>query len=369
MKKIFFFLLLCISCNRKVNNNDCFTLNIQPEKYQKEVLLEDIAENIEIIPLQRREDVLFGEVSYVKYYDPYYVLHDMHQTISLTVFDSQGNFVSSLQKKGQGPDEYLDIEAFDLYDNKLYVYSRMEQAFVVYSFPKMIFQEKIRINKLLTNFFVVKDYFFCVSDSEDNNAFYFNPQNKLLEELPLSFKPADVELSSSFSVKKERQKVYYISQGELSTIYELTNRNIKPSFYIDFGKNKIPEKYWNNEEAIDFEEALLIPPIKATWVQNLIMTDEQISFYYIFANPETKMLASYDINKKQSKVFYKICLYQGMQEIRPAAGTNQDHYISIIYSEDLEEIIPKGANDAKYETFRNKKDAEVFLLKYKLKNL
>ena len=79
--------------------------------------LSDLCEDVELVPLDITDDFLVGEIDYVKYADDHFFVLDDSE--SLYVFDRNGRGRTALNKKGQGPGEYLDARSFDLTTDSL----------------------------------------------------------------------------------------------------------------------------------------------------------------------------------------------------------------------------------------------------------
>ncbi|WP_244155099.1 6-bladed beta-propeller [Parabacteroides massiliensis] len=114
------------------------------------------SDRYEITPLETTSSCLIGQIDKIrKFRNHYYILSSNGKTIHH--FDKDGKFVSSLNRQGQGPEEYPRIEDFDvceadgktevwISDNKsLKVYDatdfsfkrKMSYPFVIHKFKKM----------------------------------------------------------------------------------------------------------------------------------------------------------------------------------------------------------------------------------------
>lgn len=98
-------------------------------KYEKVVLLKNFkvpkethpewselfTERYEITPLETRADCLVGQIDKIKKFKGHYYI-SLSNRSSILHFDERGKFVASLNKQGQGPEEYHAIEDFDVYE-------------------------------------------------------------------------------------------------------------------------------------------------------------------------------------------------------------------------------------------------------------
>ena len=122
MKKCFYLLLLtwilaaCSSQTYETKNNV-----LKATLKETEVSLKDLFSRIEVIPLETNDTALMDHVHRIrKVNNKYYILNEDYpgfQYINILVYDAEGNFLHTIGKKGQGPEEYpwliydMDIDA------------------------------------------------------------------------------------------------------------------------------------------------------------------------------------------------------------------------------------------------------------------
>ena len=122
MKKCFYLLLLtwilaaCSSQTKETENNV-----LKAALKETEVSLKDLFSRIEVIPLETNDTALMDHVHRIrKVNNKYYILNEDYpgfQYINILVYDAEGNFLHTIGKKGQGPEEYpwliydMDIDA------------------------------------------------------------------------------------------------------------------------------------------------------------------------------------------------------------------------------------------------------------------
>lgn len=122
MKKCFYLLLLtwilaaCSSQTKETENNV-----LKAALKEKEVSLKDLFSRIEVIPLETNDTALMDHVHRIrKVNNKYYILNEDYPGftyINILVYDVEGNFLHTIGKKGQGPEEYpwliydMDIDA------------------------------------------------------------------------------------------------------------------------------------------------------------------------------------------------------------------------------------------------------------------
>ena len=111
MKNWFYLLLLtwilaaCSSQTYETKNNV-----LKATLKETEVSLKDLFSRIEVIPLETNDTALMDHVHRIrKVNNKYYILNEDYPGftyINILVYDAEGNFLHTIGKKGQGPEEY-----------------------------------------------------------------------------------------------------------------------------------------------------------------------------------------------------------------------------------------------------------------------
>ena len=141
MKKllfVFLFAFIVVSCARKDNsvagNNDIKTIKIDVDGCEKDMDISDMFDTsfFRIIPLETTpESLIGGEVCQVFYRnDRLYVVEKMAK--GLFVFDDNGKFLSKIQSYGQGPEEYIEITAVSITDDRIIVFDQFSRKVLIY---------------------------------------------------------------------------------------------------------------------------------------------------------------------------------------------------------------------------------------------
>lgn len=106
------FIIIGVSC-QSVEKTDSFVKNIVLDlNTSQELRLSEIADTVEIIPLEQTYNSDIAQVErFIPYKEHYYVLNTIgFSNGSLLVFDKNGNFVRRIDKRGGGPGEYVDLQ-------------------------------------------------------------------------------------------------------------------------------------------------------------------------------------------------------------------------------------------------------------------
>ncbi len=378
---ILFFVI--VACTKKQVSQDGVVITIDEKQKKETVFLADIAAQIEVISLEMPDDILFGEVEHIKTSANYLALLDREQTKSLTIFNHKGKFINQLRRFGKGPGEYSDIMdfTFDAKEGSIYTYDRNFNTIFNYALPDLAFQKKIPTNMYLMGMELVEDSFLAVSDEELTETTEYGVGYVSIDTLKKSFnfQPIDifsntiaiVESSFSNTFTRNKQGLIYAMNAQYPKIYQIRDTEILPLATVDFGENKIPSEYWKETKVLDFEEAFFVPPLKSDWVQNVIVTDKTIAFYYMFGRFDNMQVAIYDKKNKKTTVIYKIQLAKSCGVLPCALGVYEDSFLTLLYPEDLEDLFPYGVPAGSPQWVRDiaasLKAEKTVCLKYKIK--
>ena len=145
-QQFFFICLVCVllsSCSDQKATKIALIADLSPEE-SRPTWTELFSDRYEITPLETTSGSLIGQIDKIrKFRNHYYVLSSNGKTIHH--FDKDGKFVSSLNRQGQGPEEYPRIEDFDVCeaDGKTEVWISDNKSLKVYDATDFSFKRKI----------------------------------------------------------------------------------------------------------------------------------------------------------------------------------------------------------------------------------
>ncbi|MDR2425382.1 MAG: 6-bladed beta-propeller [Prevotellaceae bacterium] len=126
-----FALLLSISCSHGTTKHNLIPIYIEPDKVMEAY---DIAGDVEtewdIVPLETTDDCLISQISRVIFQNEMYYILD--NTSMIYLFNSSGKYLRKLDRKGQGPGEYLSIFSFDVIGNEVWVSDVNRRRLLIY---------------------------------------------------------------------------------------------------------------------------------------------------------------------------------------------------------------------------------------------
>ena len=312
------------------------------------VNLSEIATDIKIIEINAPSGITLGAVDFIKSYNDYLVVQDFTRTQTISVFRSNGEFVSQLNKRGRGPGEYLAVDCFavDEKEGILYVYDRSFNVYR-YSFPDMEFLDKYRVQGHYYNNVEVVEGRFLVAIGPGRprrlpvgGIAFLNYDSTTPDYLGLPDGNMSLEMSMPHAFTKTGDGFVYASTGINSGIYSIDSKGAKHLVTIDFGKFNPSQEVMDMEEVDDFYEKLFASPF-ASFINSVVMTENKLAFNFMYDRGIlSQYLAVIDRNSSSVNVYSGIELYPGFSCLPIVAGINDNYYLAVLYPEQINNFLP-----------------------------
>jgi hypothetical protein len=304
--------LMVASCNQnKLKNVEYLNkIDIDPKALYVGNM-SDLFEIVDIVFLETSGPSVLSayDITKMRYYNGVFYLFDEWRRRGLFAFDSEGQFIRQIGKRGRGPGEYLTPRDFNInhWHDRIEIYDVLNDKILFFSFDG----EFIGEYKLVG----MKARAYAVFDPE--NYVFFNDGHENYgddyQEIPRNFFISPV---SEFSVKSvsvptiynydfmnslnpfsnHNNRVLFLS-GLRDTIYSVFTEGIKPEFILRFKGDSIPSKTMEDgtdREIDSFLENNYVPGYK----MYLNESANHITFSYsygrglniVFFNKETNEL-------------------------------------------------------------------------------
>lgn len=256
----FFPLLLMVSltvyCTPPYGEN-IEIINLSPSEAISSIQLSDLVDTLEYIPLETVAESIMISVKEIKVKEKYIYAVDNSQS-AVFLFDNKGKFVSKLDKRGEGPDQYQflgpvfvdDTEQFlDIIDNKGYKSRKLR-----YSIPNFDFVDSWEFEAPLANSWIKNgDYIYFSTQQLENsvkekisNADIIVVHNdritKSLFEKNIQTGGTTYSPNSESFTSNQHGEVF-VSLMFDNTFYQLEENKAIPILSIDFGKYGIDHSY------------------------------------------------------------------------------------------------------------------------------
>jgi len=264
MKKllfVFLFAFIVVSCARKDNsvagNNDIKTIKIDVDGCEKDMDISDMFDTsfFRIIPLETTpESLIGGEVCQVFYRNGrLYVVEKMAK--GLFVFDDNGRFLSKIQSYGQGPEEYIEITAVSITDDRIIVFDQFSRKVLIYDLDcNYISQFSVNRNLPALDIFAIEDRMYYVSKMEEvrngHGPYRLSSTNMkggdLQKHIPFDTAtvwPGYTRVNGIFNNISGDVKLMY---KRTDTIYSVSNEGARAEYIVDLGDKALPEYFRTN---------------------------------------------------------------------------------------------------------------------------
>lgn len=243
--------LVC-SCNEGVSSDGLQTFKIDTEAEAVELTLDDYADYT-LIPLETRDSVLIGHVYGVQIYND--VMAVCAEEV-IFFYDLQGNYLSTLSHKGDGPEDYNFIRDFKFTKEGNLVISSDYDALKVYD----------RQNQFLRSYrFTGYDFTLL-----DNDIYSYTASNASKGRISVysmetgdsicSFSAVDpypgMDIAVPFKAYAENESYYIPAFSD--TIYTVKDRAQTPKYVLDFGEASVkPEILQAGSDFVTFFTTLM----------------------------------------------------------------------------------------------------------------
>lgn len=109
-----------------------------------DTLPDGIIDSVYWIPLENSGQKVLYEISKLCVADSFMVIGSLHQGV-LQVYSADGRFLYDISRKGQGPEEYLEIAAFTATSTSIYILDNYSHEMSRYSIDEGRFIEKTKV--------------------------------------------------------------------------------------------------------------------------------------------------------------------------------------------------------------------------------
>lgn len=191
----------------------------------------------------------------------FYVL-DQEGTNALYKFDSSGKFLHTIGSQGRGPEEYLSISDFSIFqDSLLDLYDDEQGKRLIFDLNGNCIESYTHIDKGTARFIHVADtiaYYVSCGGYAPNLAIQIQGEKYLF------FKQDYSELLRKFEYFHLTENRLLYTDNYNDTIFYFDKGKLKPYIYIDFKRNKLPKKLRNNGQIARGHYCYNIDNIKIT---------------------------------------------------------------------------------------------------------
>lgn len=254
-KYIYAFILLILllyACNQNNTSvEEVAILPVAPEKLSSPEELFDFSDT-KVITLETNKGNLLSDIRKVQIYDDKIFIQD--ESPILYVFDMDGYYLYKIDHLGQGPEEYIQLSDFDVFDSCVYICSKVEKKLKVYNLKGDYLITYNFDDDWYSNIQVQYPIVYLYSDYGSQKFKSLTIYNLDKEQVVAEYMP--IEENQSYSVRrppfvKNDNGTTLLVRVFDDNIYQLTDNIFEKKYQIDF---KTEDQLPKNIYEIDFVE-------------------------------------------------------------------------------------------------------------------
>lgn len=257
----------------------------------------ELFSKIDIIQLETNDISLVRTIDKLVTYDNNYYILDYRMS-RILVFDTHGKFLFKIDNKGNGPDQYLNISDFDIYNGKLMFISAIDGRLHEYNL-RGIFLKKYRLPKIDGAFMYLKHLnkdtiAFWTFDYKNRLKFYSNTEKRIFKESL----PETENIFNQFGTPVFPYSNYIVRTTDNRVLEIMPNCELSVGYNWNFGAlNNNAEKL---KDVTNFET-----PEKAFDYAKKIYASEVINYFFGSIGGNSQYLYAQIIRKnKNINIFY-----------------------------------------------------------------
>lgn len=254
MKFLVLLLVVCTFCgchtgSRKVaHHNEIKEILIDPDKIDTYLDLSDILDDsIEIIPLEVNKECLISQITRIEFHKDKILVSDKANA-KIFVFTSEGKYLKSIGRQGQGPGEYSFMGDFTLKGDSVLIQDRSRSKYIVYDLYSDAFREipydilHLEVVSFDEIAYLISSY--LPSKYGNYNLFQFNLNTFEVLSSEVPFGEGDID-KSNYGLKRYASKcrdtamlIYPLND----TVYTLNKDMMYPSYVIHYTSRNLPNE-------------------------------------------------------------------------------------------------------------------------------
>ena len=237
-------LLLLTSCNstkKGVLQEKCIEVDVHTTQS-----MSTLCESYTCIPLElsNDEDNLINAIDKLVVHDGcFYVMDRFRNTIF--VFSEEGKYLHKIARSGRGPQEYIELTDFDVYDSEVYILSRANQAIYVYD-KDGNFRQIYPLDNWYNNLHVLDTHLAYLYSERSNDTHYnFILYDYVSHQVVNRFDPFTENRGYGFAkspFNESQDHKLLITQQYDNSVFQLTETSYTPAYTFIFNtQDAIPE--------------------------------------------------------------------------------------------------------------------------------
>lgn len=337
MKRIVLSIYVCLllSCgsNRAPQETEAIVNDTTVFHTAAQGYIADLVRTVEYVPLELSDESIYAEITKMIIKDDRIFICDKHNA-KIVVFDIQGNFLYAINRRGHGPQEYVEMVNFTVGDNKVYTLDNVLGKVNIYKADNGEFVEKKELPIVAWDIAFLTDGQFLLATSPVGGHFFSKKQSRHRVFLTdADFKIKKRLFGYGKTVSDRFGKPFYFSETDrhivfnycISDVFHIFDRQNQDkamqSTWIDFGNRKVPIKQRENphwEDRNDYVYLYLTPIVCGDYIAfDIIMNGSCETFVY----------------DKKTGFFYSNDYENSYNGLLPPLTSYRDKFVSELSSE------------------------------------
>jgi hypothetical protein len=305
-----------LGCNHQkplTPNGDYITIPINPKEALKTVNMSEIFSDIEYIPLESVDKHLIGRTQQLIIYKGRIYVFDQYKTQSVFCFQQDGKFLFELNRRGQGPGEYVELNSISIDHNNEHLLLYCGRKIIVCDLDGNHVKSYQNNDVWSHHFSYIGDGYAAFYGAYTPNPQYekngMTPNLLIVNTDDYKVENTDIFFSSKIeteAITKNFKPFSSYQNGTISlfeeyddTIYHISGKTVKRAYYVDFGDMKKDKSFYsllkNPENGLgrmhEYNEEhniCNITGLEETKTNIFFVYSHKLIWHYAFYNKETK---------------------------------------------------------------------------------
>ena len=279
----FVFLYSCDSSKNidDINNRNSDTIRVNIEDVVESMEYSNIFAKVDYIPLETTPECIIGGIDKMILHENRFFIFD-RQTRSIFIFGTDGKFLQKISQFGKGPQEYSSLSNFflDIENNRIILDGGSKFLYFDMNTCMFIKEERKAMNNG-ASYLGSETFAFYLCNGIWNgkyNIYAYRQGKEIYRHLPISKKMEGFTFEKEFSFFQPDQEGNVLFAELLNNVvYKLNPDSMALAYYIDFGKNGLPENFLDDFPRQEWEERIS----KSSYCSNVncFIKNDHITFF------------------------------------------------------------------------------------------
>lgn len=308
---LFFFLIIasfvgCIS--KKEKEATAYTITVNPSSNES-ALLSSIIDEIEIIPLETKENNYVSEIDKIRFHNGKFYLFEKFGSQKLLCFDENGKFLYQIGSIGKAVGEYITPRDFNIntWTNRIELYDILSNKILYYNLDGS-YMGKFAVDRKLRAYTIIDSlHYGCFNDGEYKdlpyNFFVTSSKTFTVEKVCIPFL-GERDIMNGINPFYEGDNGVIFAYSLNDTIYSITAKGARPKYIVDYKNERLSPNILNKsmQEIVTNLLGKRVPG----FISRLVDTDSVLTFSYSYDSLKNNTVFYHKLNGRTTNVYKPI---------------------------------------------------------------